>query len=59
MPTNFELKRLKPKLDIIENPENRMHRLTDSYGAHPGRIWTKISQNLINYSIKYSSAARS
>ena len=25
MPTNFELKRLKPKLDIVEKPENRVH----------------------------------
>ena len=30
MPTNFELKRLKPKLDIVEKPENRVHKLTDS-----------------------------
>ena len=30
MPTNFEPKRLKPKLDIVEHPENRVHRLTDS-----------------------------
>ena len=27
---NFELKRLKPKLDIVKKPENRMHELTDS-----------------------------
>ena len=30
MPTNFELKRLKPKLDIVKKPENRVHELTDS-----------------------------
>ena len=30
MPTNFELKRLKPKLDIAKKPENRVHELTDS-----------------------------
>ena len=32
IPTNFELKRLKvkPKLDIVEKPENRVHKLTDS-----------------------------
>ena len=30
MPTNFELKRLKPKLDISKKPENRVHELTDS-----------------------------
>ena len=33
MPTNFELKRYKPKLDIVEKPENRVHKLTDSNGA--------------------------
>ena len=32
-PTNFELKRLKLKLDIVEKPENRVHKLTDSNGA--------------------------
>ena len=35
MPTNFELKRLKPKLDIIKNPENGMHRLTDYNETRP------------------------
>ena len=30
MPTNFELNRLKLKLDIVEKPENRVHKLTDS-----------------------------
>ena len=29
MPTNFELKQLKPKLDIAKKPENRVHELTD------------------------------
>ena len=29
MPTNFQLKRLKLKLDIVEKPENRVHKLTD------------------------------
>ena len=34
MPTNFDqLKRLKLKLDIVEKPENRVHKLTDSNGA--------------------------
>ena len=33
MPTNFELKRYKPKLDIVEIPENRVHKLTDSNGT--------------------------
>ena len=31
-PTNFQLKRLKLKLDIVEKPENRVHKLTDSNG---------------------------
>ena len=32
MPTNFEPKRLKPKVDIVEKPENRVQRLTNSNG---------------------------
>ena len=35
MPTNFQLKRLKLKLYIVEKPENRVHKLTDSNGALP------------------------
>ena len=34
MLTNFELKRLKPKLDIVKKPENREHELTD-YNVSP------------------------
>ena len=34
MPTNFELERLKPKLDIFKIPENRVHELTDSNVSH-------------------------
>ena len=34
MLTNFELKRLKPKLDIAKKPENRVHELTDSNVSH-------------------------
>ena len=30
MLTNFELKRLQPKLDIVKKLENRVHELTDS-----------------------------
>ena len=30
MPTNFQPKQLKLKLDIVEKPENRVHKLTDS-----------------------------
>ena len=33
MPTNFQLKRLKLKLDIVEKPENRVHKQTDSNGS--------------------------
>ena len=35
MLTNFQLKQLKLnlKLDIVEKPENRVHKLTDSNGA--------------------------
>ena len=41
MLTNFQLKRLKLKLDIVnivEKPENRVHKLTDSNGAPCARI---------------------
>ena len=30
MSTNFQLERLKLNLDIVEKPENRVHKLTDS-----------------------------
>ena len=29
--TNFELKKLIPKLDIVKKPENRVHELTDRF----------------------------
>ena len=38
MPTNFQLKRLKLKIDIVEKPENRVHKLTDSNGAPLGTL---------------------
>ena len=46
MPTNFELKRskrlkLKLKLDIVEKPENRVYKLTDSNGAHALSLRTR------------------
>ena len=41
MLTNFELKRLKLKLDIVKNPENRVHELTDSNVSHV--TTTKVS----------------
>ena len=37
MLTNFELKQLKPKLDIVKKPENRVHELTDSNVSLSGR----------------------
>ena len=42
MPTNFELKRLKPKLDITKKPENRVHELTDSNGALRVRVRVRV-----------------
>ena len=35
MPTKFQLKRLNLKLDIVEKPENRVHKLTDSNERGP------------------------
>ena len=35
--TNFELKQLKPKLDIVKKPENRVHELTDSNVSRAAR----------------------
>ena len=42
MPTNFELKRYKLKLDIVEKPENRVHKLTDSNGAPMRRDYSRL-----------------
>ena len=42
MPTNFELKRLKPKLDIVKKPENRVHELTDS---NVSRLMAHVSKH--------------
>ena len=41
MPTNFELERLKPKVDIFKIPENRVHELTDSNVSQIGKhvLW--------------------
>ena len=30
MLTNFELKQLKPKLDIVKKPENRVYKLRET-----------------------------
>ena len=43
MPTNFEPKRLKPKLDNAEKRENRVHRLTESNGA-PHSVYSGYSE---------------
>ena len=58
MPTNFELKRLKPKLDIVKKPENRVHELTDSISnvslpAAGGRacVYSKITDYMYTISI--------
>ena len=47
MPTNFELKRLKPKLDIVKKPENRVHKLTDSNVSRLGRSLRKFSRSCL------------
>ena len=43
MPTNFELERLKPKLDIFKIHENRVHELTDSNVTHFKRTNLKFA----------------
>ena len=43
MPTNFELKRLKPKLDIVKKPENRVHELTD-FNVSRIKYWAYLSK---------------
>ena len=42
MLTNFQLERLKLKLDIVEKPENRVHKLTDSNGALRVRVRVRV-----------------
>ena len=42
MPTNFELKQLKPKLDIVKKPENRVHELTDSNVSPLSNSYKKV-----------------
>ena len=46
MPTNFELKRLKPKLDIVKEPENRVHELTDSNVSLDSRLCDRAHSKL-------------
>ena len=55
IPTNFELKRLKPKLDIVKKLENRVHEveLTDSNVSLQVRAVVRVVRPLdrTNYSI--------
>ena len=42
-PTNFEPKRLKPELDIVEKPENRVQgQYTREYNRERLRMWEII-----------------
>ena len=52
MPTNFQPKQLKLKLDIVEKPENRVHKLTDSNVS-----LATLAQLLVSQSEKSSSLA--
>ena len=47
MLTNFELKQLKRKLDIVKKPENRVHELTDSNVSLRARWADEILQVLL------------
>ena len=61
MPTNFQPKRLKLKLevDIVEKPENRVHKLTDSnvsqlkiaMGLAARRTLANVSRNTLSADI--------
>ena len=48
MLTNFELKQLKPKLDIVKKPENRVHELTDSNVSRARTETSSRAQNVDN-----------
>ena len=50
MLTNFELKQLKPKLDIVKKPENRVHELTDS-NVSPSDQQIRISKICLPYDV--------
>ena len=45
MSTNFQIKRLKLNLDIVEKPENRVHKLTDSNVSQTARL--KLNRDII------------
>ena len=51
MLTNFQLKRLKLKLDIVEKPENRVHKMTDSNWA---RLRMDLNLKLIHMIVIWS-----
>ena len=58
MLTNFELKQLKPKLDIVKKPENRVHELTDSnvsLTAPVVRLTNGMSQLVSHYPHSHTS----
>ena len=44
--TNFQLKRLKLNLDIVEKPENRVHKLTDSNVSPKLGLWLGLYAHL-------------
>ena len=48
MPTNFQPKRLKLKLDIVEKPENRVHKLTDSNVSRRSFAGSRSSARLVH-----------
>ena len=63
MSTNFQLKRLKLKLDIVEKPENRVHKLTDSnvsrsMVAQSLDIFTTFSIKILSHRILYVVMSR-
>ena len=51
MPTNFELERLKPKLDIFKIHENRVHELTDSNVSLSWRLEMRAKNFVVNRGI--------
>ena len=47
IPTNFKPERLKPKLDIVEKPENRVHKLTNSNVSRVAQLRDEEMSNKI------------
>ena len=59
MSTNFQLKRLKLNLDIVEKPENRVHKLTNSnvsLYAWPG--YSLLARTYAIHAIEQTGRAR-